>query len=231
MIRLILIWAALISAASPAVALDYFLEWEYDQPIGKLQSNSAQLDGGYLIYESRTGQLTYKRKELKTEIDKLTGNFQFVALEWQPPNLASFGGLFDDSIVLPNLPITSKQPHFSHGETINDVVVPNSNVINLNYDPLFFWPHSVADILNAKDLATLPHTYQYGKVLPEGLSAAIISNDLHAANGIYYELVYVVPEPATGFVGLFSLIAAILWRHNKRRQRGRMFRVDSHSSV
>lgn len=169
-------------------AIDYDLRWNFDEPIGS-QSPPETYSRDFLVYDVRTGSLVY-------EVGEQPG------LRWAPPDVVSASGTLRTTQPLEPVPLASfDPPDFEFNETIGGKLVEGSNSIRIRYDGLRYWPLSPShpSILELWGLKSLPTSYEYGEILPAGLSQDFVLMDLYAAtatiNRSYVELVYVVPEP------------------------------------
>lgn len=199
--------AWLAPTVSEVQALDYWLEWNFDEPIG-FQSPSEVSARDLLIYDASSGSLRY-------QVGERTGE------RWSPPDLVSASGAFFTEQQLPVVPLATHipflpfldlgRPSFEFDETIAGNVVAGSNSIRIRYDNYQFWPLTPTDpaILASWGLDALPTSYDYGEVLPAGLSEEFLRSDLYAAaanvNGSHVELVYVVPEPSALLIAAAAL--------------------------
>ncbi len=173
-----------ILASTDAKALDYFLEWRFDTPIGEtLLFPWATPDS--ITYYASTGELRYEVSEENQG-------------RWSPPDVASASGAFFTGLPLAPVPLAESAPRFEQNLRIEDQVVIGSNGIRIQYDGLWFWPLDLSDprILSLWDLDAVPDSHNFGHVLPAGLSESFLQNDLYAA-GSGVTLRYVVPEPGS----------------------------------
>jgi hypothetical protein len=178
-----------------SAALDYAPSWDFSQPIG--DPSSTLLRGGFLLYTTATGELTYRTSGIG---------------DWLPPDVGSKSGLLAMSAPLQPVPLGGI-PTFRFDESFEGSVVAGSNAIRINFDGYAFWPWwpDSPEVLQSHGLSRLPTSYEYGAVLPAGLTKEILEVDIYGVsfpNGAF-EL-RVVPEPtALVLLGTAALFASI----------------------
>ena len=178
LIALVVSWHCMHGVSA---ALDYSPSWEFSEPIAE-QTLGAFAAKDFLIYNPSTGSLVYE-----------VG----ASGKWSPPDIGSKSGLLDMSVVLQEVPLWST-PTYHVDETFEGSFIPGSNAIRINFDRLGFWPWTPesALVLQGHGLDHVPTAYNYGLVLPTGLTQSFLESELYAVTfpRSLIEL-QVIPEP------------------------------------
>jgi hypothetical protein len=179
--------------------------WPFTHPIGDQQRPELDWEPHQLIYDSRTGTLTYRSNSES---------------EWSPPDVGSRSGLFITSAELASVPYTPswRVPVSTIDEKFLDIDVPGSNAIRINFDGYIFWPWSPDHprVLQFYELDKVPDSYIYGEVLPKSLTRSLLESDLYAVTFPDRPIsLIMVPEQST--IALLMVAIAVVVAFDRRR--------------
>lgn len=191
------------AVSSQVFALDYHIDRSFTKPAGQVvESDKPQ---GELVYNSKNGHLVYRPEDV-----------------WFPPDLASYRGLLIEDAFNGHVPLIGFPPAdltipFPGEVQLAGELVPGSNSIFVGSDGgLEYWPYSESEMLELWGLSHRPTEYDYGSVLPVGLSQEELAGDLFSFP--LMTLTVVVPEPPSAvMVSLPLLLLALCYRSLRRR--------------
>jgi hypothetical protein len=211
---------AAFTAAWPSVgcALDYNAVWEFRKPIG-LPSQATWLPPSELVYDQSTGDLTYKPLEggwNPPDIGSLTGQLDAAATLKPVPLTFDYTAISRESPLASTVPLPPRTPRFAVDEVFGGQRMIGSNAVLVSFDPYSFWPFlSWSLILEQYGLSEFPTSYDYGRILPPGLSREFLETDLYVANFPSGNVrLVIVPEPTA--VLLVAVGLAVTGRRARR---------------
>lgn len=132
----LVVLALAIFAATPSLALDYFIDYAFEYPLGQRAGTDWRL-GDSITYRADTGIVTY-------HVDVVGSSYS----SWWPPDLASRSGVLLQAPFVEEASPSSFYPGQLLMQTnveIEGTVVPGSNSVGPRYDGYAHWPFSIGD--------------------------------------------------------------------------------------
>lgn len=203
--------------AAQVHALDYHIEWVFEQPLAdQSEIEFAPRFEQLLIYSANSGELIYHSPGASVH-----GSL------WNPPDLLSRSGRFIDDATLTPFPFyqtvtdsgilenLTPFPRLVLDQQIDNHTINGSEAIQIHHDRFEYWPGSIDDPGNLAryGLDQMPTSYSYGKVLPVNLTEAFLLEDLYASSPL--ELVYQIPEPSCASIVLIGAVLGFVRFRNR----------------
>lgn len=180
---------------SSVSAIDYYIDRSFVKAIGDVTTEDSPL--GQLTYHAPTGSVTY-----------------YPSADWFPPDIASMSGRLIPGEMNRPIPLVGFppirggfEPYYPRQDIeFAGVQVSGSNGIHVGSDGgLEYWPYTENQVLEIWGLDQRPTYYEYGNILPAGLSRAELESDLYTFP--LMQLTVSVPEPSSRVLALILVFA------------------------